>query len=225
MNSMDQKDFITLHLRKKTLLSAGVILLVLISGLFLLKPFIIDWLARWLTVSEPARKCDIIFVLGGKAERRIPYAISLYREGYGKKLVLTMGKQDSWVIEAMERYGVEPIDCTVTKAILRTEKIAESEYVLLKESYSTLDDARKLRSYFDNEKFNSALVVTDPLHSRRSMLCLKWCFKGTGVDFCSHPIPLEGFAAGFTHYDDYVNYVSEETLRLLYYSTGLKNHE
>ena len=133
------------------------------SCLFLLKPFVVDWLAQWLTISDPLVKCDIIFVLGGKAERRIPYAISLYKEDYGKKLVLTMGKQDDWVIEALERYGVEPIDYTLAKAIVKTEHIRTDEMILLKESYSTLDDAKKLRAYYDREKFNSALVVTDPL--------------------------------------------------------------
>ncbi|MHC9542283.1 MAG: YdcF family protein [Vulcanimicrobiota bacterium] len=225
MNTTDEKAFITLRLKKRTLLTIGVTLLILASCLFLLKPFVVDWLAQWLTISDPLVKCDIIFVLGGKAERRIPYAISLYKEDYGKKLVLTMGKQDDWVIEALERYGVEPIDYTLAKAIVKTEHIRTDEMILLKESYSTLDDAKKLRAYYDREKFNSALVVTDPLHSRRALLCLRWCFAGTEVSFLSHPVPLKGFAERFTHHDDYVNYVIEETLRLSYYSIGLKKHE
>ena len=191
MNTTDEKAFITLRLKKRTLLTTGVTLLILVSCLFLLKPFVVDWLAQWLTISDPLVKCDIIFVLGGKAERRIPYAISLYKEDYGKKLVLTMGKQDDWVIEALERYGVEPIDYTLAKAIVKTEHIRTDEMILLKESYSTLDDAKKLRAYYDREKFNSALVVTDPLHSRRALLCLRWCFTGTDVSFCSHPVPTQ----------------------------------
>ncbi|GEM_PF-1980475 len=225
MKNNDERAFFIVRLRKRTLLVIGIALLILMSCLFLLKPFVVDWLAQWLTISENPRKCDIIFVLGGKAERRIPYAISLFKEGYGKKLVLTLGRQDKWVIEAQERYGVESFDFALVKAIVKTERLGPDVIVLLKDSYSTLDDAKKLRAYYDREKFNSALVVTDPIHCRRTLLCIRWCFRGIDVDFCSYPVPLKGFAERFTHHDDYVNYVFEETLRLMYYSMGLKKHE
>ena len=46
---------------------------------------------RWLSVGEPARKCDAIFVLAG-ARARKAYALELYRQDYAPLIVLSVAR-------------------------------------------------------------------------------------------------------------------------------------
>ncbi|MDQ7821457.1 MAG: YdcF family protein [Candidatus Eremiobacteraeota bacterium] len=207
--------------RKKALIAAGVFL-ALVCLLFFTRHLLVGWLAGWLTVQDGAQACDIVFVHGGKAERRVPYGAELFKKGYGKKIVITIGRDDQWVTDFSREYGIDKFDVMVVKAILKNRDIPPSSSVLLMDSLSTRDDARKLREYYDRTPFRDALVVTDSIHSRRSMLCLHRAFKGTGVKFYSHPLVLEEQLGKFSDSDDYVNYVIEEELRLLFYTFGFK---
>ena len=173
-------------------------------------------------MSDSKAKCDVIFVLGGQAARRVPYGVYLFKERYGDKLLITIGREDQWVCDATKKYGVKTYTQVLADAVMRKENVDMTKCVYLEDSLSTLSDAKKLREYFNRNKFKSAMVVTDPIHSRRSMLCIYWCFKDTGVRFLSCPIELKGFSDRFADYDDYINYVIEEFLRYTYYVLWLK---
>jgi hypothetical protein len=46
---------------------------------------------RWLSLAEPARKCDAIFVLAGARVRKA-YALEVYRQGYAPLIVLSVAR-------------------------------------------------------------------------------------------------------------------------------------
>jgi hypothetical protein len=68
----------------------------------------------------------------------------------------------------------------------------------------------------------SALIVTDPLHSRRSMLCVHRLFKGTSARIIPYLLPLEGFKEKFSEVEDYWTFTIEELLRYSYYWMGFR---
>jgi uncharacterized SAM-binding protein YcdF (DUF218 family) len=214
--------FLTLKIRKRYVLILAGFIVAFIVFLAFLRPSIVGHIARWLTVRDNLEKCDAIFVLGGREERRIPFAMSLYKQGYGDRLILTLGKQDRWTEEAEAHYGVKCYPESLVEGLLRSERVDASTIVFLRGSLSTLDDIRKLRAYYDSHRFHSVLIVTDPIHSRRSMLCARWLFKNTGVKLISYPLPLEGFAEKFSDIEDYWNYIVEECLRYAYYRLGFR---
>jgi uncharacterized SAM-binding protein YcdF (DUF218 family) len=207
--------------KKKTAYFVGTILILVFIIIFFI-PFFADFLANWLTVRDNPVKSDIIFVLGGEGYRRVPFAMELYKKRYGKKVIITIGREDQRRIEAEKKYSIKPYDETMVNAILATEKIDPSIVTLLKDSLSTRDDASKLRNYYDKEKFSSVIVVTDPVHSRRGMMCIRWKFKDTDVKFYSYPLHLETYQSYFADRDDYVNFTFMEFLRYMYYFIGLK---
>jgi uncharacterized SAM-binding protein YcdF (DUF218 family) len=212
----------TLRIKKIYVLVAAALILAFALLLMLLRPSIVNVLAGWLTVRGSLEKCDVIFVLGGREERRVPFAAGLFKQGYGSRLILTLGKQDGWVEEADAKYGVKCYPESLMEGLIKTERLPKSSIVFLRGSLSTLDDMKKLRDYYEKNKFSSALIVTDPIHSRRSMLCARWLFKGTGVRLVSWPLPLEGFPDKFSDREDYWNYVIEEYLRYAYYRLGFR---
>lgn len=199
---------------------------IFLAGIFtmIILPYGIDSIASWLTVSDNLTKSDIIFVLGGEGYRRVPFAMELYKKGYGKKVIITIGRQDSKRIETEKKYGIKPYDENMVNTILEREDIDSSYVILLKDSLSTRDDTVKLRDYYEKEKFSSAIVVTDPVHSRRSLMCLKLKFKDTDVKFISYPLPLETYQTYFADRDDYVNFIGSEFLRYIYYFIGFKRN-
>jgi uncharacterized SAM-binding protein YcdF (DUF218 family) len=210
--------------KRKSLLIALCAFLCVITVL-LFKFQIVDFLARWLCVGDVPVPCEVILVMGGKAERRVPFAMELLQKGFGKKMIIVTGRQDSWVQEAEKKLGVKNFDRAYIEALIEATQLSPETYVILTDSLSTLDDAKKFRDYYDRHPFSSAIVVTDPVHSRRSMHCIRRCFRGTGVHFVPYPLPREGFSEKFSHRDDYINYVVEEYLRLFFYCSGFKKND
>jgi hypothetical protein len=49
------------------------------------------YLYRFLDIESPPQKCDCIFVLAGKPERKI-FGIDLWRRGYAPELILSVGR-------------------------------------------------------------------------------------------------------------------------------------
>lgn len=213
---------ITVSIGKKKALIAAIFLMCCISLAAAFKYQIIMAIAAGLCVKSDPVPCDVICVMGGKAERRVPLAVDMFKKGFGKKLLFITAGQNRWILNAEDEYGVKDYDMMLIDAIVEKQKIDESQYAILTGSLSTLDDARKIREYYEANRFRSAMVITDPLHMRRSMLCFKWCFRATGVAFHPYSMERSAFIGSFADPDDYVNYVAEEYLRLFFYAMGFK---
>lgn len=213
---------LTLKIKVRHIVIIAAVLLAAILVFFITAPYLADMAARWLTVRNDLEKCDIIFVHGGSEKRRVPFALNLYEQGYGGRFVIAMAKPDRWEEETLERYGVKTYPEILVEAMLKTEGIDTSSTVVFRDSVSTLDEMKKLREYYDSCNFKSALIITDPIHSRRSMFCARKYFRDTDVKLVSWPLPLEGFKDKFSDMEDYWNYTIDELLRNLYYGMGLR---
>lgn len=222
MEESASHEYFILRIRKNKLKYLFVAFVLVVAVLVILKPFYINMIAQFLTLSEKKIKSEIIFVMGGQAARRVPEGISLFKADLADKLIIAIGREDSWITDAEKLYGIKNYTQILTDTVLKAEGVTDSKCIFLRDSLSTLDDVRKLRNYYDCNRFKSAIVVTDPIHSRRTMLCIHWCFKDTDVIFHSCPIELKGFREKFADNDDYINYVIDEFLRFIYYSSGLK---
>ncbi|MHC9543705.1 MAG: YdcF family protein [Vulcanimicrobiota bacterium] len=218
---MLEKSF-TLKIKVRHIVILAAALLAVILAFFIIAPSAADMTASWLTVRNNLEKCDVIFVHGGSEKRRVPFALNLYKQGYGGRFVTSIAKPDRWEEEAWEKYGVKTYPEILIEAMLKTERIDAASIVILRDSLSTLDDMKRLREYHDSNKFTSVLIITDPVHSRRSMFCAHKFFKDTDVKLISWPLPLEGFKEKFSDREDYWNYTIDELLRNLYYGMGLR---
>ena len=113
-------------------------------------------------------KCDVAIVLGagtsnGKIspifKERINHSIYLYNNKIIKMIILTGG------------YGSKQkqSDSKIAKNYLLTKNIPVDAILIEEKSRYTIENLIESKQIMDSLKFNSALIVTDPIHMKRSM--------------------------------------------------------
>ena len=129
----------------------GKMVFVLIA-LFLLFSFVGLNLGKWLDVTEKPVKSDIIVCLGGGKIDRVKKSIELFEEGYaGKQVFFLIG--ESWYNQPYIKTNHPDMNIVIDEGPKNTK-----EEVLL------------IKRYMKEHGYNSALIVTDPPHSRRVSL-------------------------------------------------------
>lgn len=114
--------------------------------------FVFFNLGRFLDVTEAPAKSDIIVCLGGGTVDRVKKSIALVEKGYAKKQVfLLIG--ESWYNQPYIAKNHPGISLTIEEGPKNTK-----EEVLF------------IKNYMKERGYKSALIVTDPPHSRRVSL-------------------------------------------------------
>ena len=128
------------------------------------------------------KECDVAIVLGAACndtevsevyKQRLNHAIKLYNEGKVKKLIVTGG------IDA----GNTRSDADVAAEYLTENNIPLEDIFKEDKSTITQENLEYSKTIMDNNKFKTALIVSDPLHMKRSMLLS----KDRGIDAFSSP--------------------------------------
>jgi uncharacterized SAM-binding protein YcdF (DUF218 family) len=136
------------------------------TSLVLLRDPLLRAAGGFLTINDPIRSADLIFVLGGDLDARPFLAARLYHAGYAPRIAIP------WVqVVPSEELGIRPNQALDIVALLRRLRVPDSAMVLLRipgGSTSTLDDARILAGYMRKHHFRSALAVTNDFHTRRT---------------------------------------------------------
>lgn len=131
-------------------------------------------------------KCaaDVAIVLGaGTANdevspvfrERINHGIWLYENGYVDKLLLTGGYGD----------GNEHSDAYVAKMYAEAQGIPTQDILLEEQSTITQENIENAKMMMDENSYHTAILVSDPLHMKRSMLMA----KDYGIEAYSSPTP------------------------------------
>jgi uncharacterized SAM-binding protein YcdF (DUF218 family) len=147
------------------------VLLLLVA--FLSRQWWLPLPARFLLVEDPLQRVDALVPLAG-GDERAPYAAQLLEEGYADWFVAT--SMPLHVPAVRETYG----------ELVREEAIQQGvpeERILIAPGTvtTTCEEARAVRRLFDAQGWDSLLVVTDPLHTRRARLCFDEAFRDSGV--------------------------------------------
>lgn len=157
----------------------SVIIVLLIA--FLVYPFILNGLARYLIVNDKLEPADLIVVLSGDANgERVDEAVQLYKEGYAPKMLVTGGPL-AWNLTAGEWMKLQAVNLGVPAKNVLVENQSRSTYENAK---FILKKVRKIGA-------RSIILVTSPTHSRRAKRVFHNMFSGYGVKILSHPVPLE----------------------------------
>lgn len=160
----------------------GTILFILASILLAREPILLS-VGNFLIIRDDLEPADLIHVLGGDVER-IDYAIELYNQGYGKRILVTGGRVEL------------PLLNTTYAALSRA--YAESKNVLADDilpfessATSTYEEALELKSNLKNDaSIHSLTIVSSPYHLRRA----RWIFEkilGSRVALQFAPVPFE----------------------------------
>ena len=137
--------------------------------------------------TERARPADVIVVLGSGLFRdgspgpslwvRSRHAATLYHDGYAAKIICTGG-------QAATRPRSEADAC---REVLGYYAVPASAVVLEANSYSTEENAMRVRDLMQANNWQSALVVTQGYHILRAT----HLFEKYNVDAAFSPVPAE----------------------------------
>ncbi len=194
--------------------------LVLIFILFQYRFPVAKGVGGFLAKREPLEKSDLIFAPASRIETNFLYAVNLFSEGWGKRLVTTAPKLAPVTKEFQEAYGLANCSwISVLEQVWRREKLPLERLVILEDSLSSYTDCQLLHSYWKSHPFRSVIVVTDGPHARRFRITMDKVFGGSGVKILSCPSfpekPLEEF---FAEDEDYVMFVFEEYIKIAAYT-------
>ncbi len=140
---------------------------------------------------QSAANADAAIVLGAAAwgpkpspvfRERLNEAVRLYEAGRIKSVVVTGG---------VGRLG-GPSESSVGKEYLIDKGIPESKIFTESGSRTTWENLVNAKEVCENEKIESVLVVSDPLHMRRAMAMA----KGVGFDAESCPTTTSKYVGG-----------------------------
>ena len=121
---------------------------------------------------DEAQPADCIIVLGAGTDGREPnpvfrerlnHAVTLYSAGYSDVILLTGGLTP----------GNEHSDAYIAGQYLLALGIPEEDILLEERSTITQENIKYAKEIMDSRGFSTAVVVSDPLHMKRSMLMAK----------------------------------------------------
>jgi uncharacterized SAM-binding protein YcdF (DUF218 family) len=119
-------------------------------------------MGKYLIVTTPLEKADLIVALGGDKERRRD-AVNLLRKGLAPRIMFT-------------GFDVEGRD-------YQCEGVSEEETLLPPmASYTTYDDALVVLKATEENNFRSVIIVTSPYHLRRAGFIFHKVFNGKDIN-------------------------------------------
>ncbi|MBQ9990702.1 MAG: YdcF family protein [Lachnospiraceae bacterium] len=137
-------------------------------------------------MKQDRQKADIAIILGAAASdsevspvfrERINHGIWLYENGYVKKLLLTGGTAS----------GNNHSDAHMAMQYALSQDIPEKDILLEEESTITMENLDNAKVIMEEEGYSSAIIVSDPLHMKRSMYLAQQGEKN--LLFSSWPTP------------------------------------
>ena len=114
-------------------------------------------------------KADVAIILGASTyngevspvyQERINHGVMLYHDGYVKKLIVTGGMGE----------GNFESDASAAKRYAILQGIPETDILTEDTSTITQENLENAKLIMDEYKFDTAIIVSDPLHMRRAML-------------------------------------------------------
>ncbi len=163
------------------IVGSGIGLLLLIVALVAGAYILLRAAGAYLIYADELQPADVIVVLSGGTDSRMNEALSLYKEDYAKIIVLTeTGEQTE---------GYEYLNSFDMRIQLINNGIPSGNIMITDLTVNTtVDEAVAIRDLMRNRQFRSAIVVTDPYHTRRSKLVFNQVFDETGIDVIMHPV-------------------------------------
>jgi uncharacterized SAM-binding protein YcdF (DUF218 family) len=122
--------------------------------------------------TDETRAADCILVLGAGTwegevspvfRERLAHAVRLYRAGYAQKIILTGGLDPQNTVT----------DAEAARRWIEAQGIPEEDVLTEEESRYTHENFLYARGIMEREGLRTALVVSDPLHMKRAMLCAR----------------------------------------------------
>jgi uncharacterized SAM-binding protein YcdF (DUF218 family) len=154
-----------------------------LTGLFLLFSALYLGLraaGAYLIVADELVPVKAIVVLSGGTEPRMREALRLYEEGFGSIIILT--ETGGTLRDSEQLYSFD------MRIQLMNNGVPSGNIVITEmQVSSTIDEARAVRETLTNQQFPSAIIVTDPYHTRRTRMVFREAFADSPIEIYIRP--------------------------------------
>lgn len=146
----------------------GIIILLVVTIYYILIATII----YNYSFKNETQNADVAIVLGAGIEDSIPspifkerinHSIYLYENGYVEKIIFTGGKTEKNKLS----------EASVAKKYAESQGIQSQDILIEEQSKITYENLKFAKELMKENKLNSALIISDPLHMKRAMLMAK----------------------------------------------------
>ncbi|MDP2965424.1 MAG: YdcF family protein [Pelolinea sp.] len=197
-------------------ITRGVGLLALLAFLAIGGYIFLRGAGAYLIIADELQPAQAIVMLSGGDDSRMQEALSLYNDNYGKVIILTeTGRQ----LEKFDTLHSNDIRIQLLNNGVPSGNILITD---IKVS-STLDEAYAIKKLLTNQQFSSAIIVTDPYHTRRTALIFHSAFSDSPIKLIFRPVRGSWFNSRtwFLSVDGW-KYTILEYLKLFGYYLGIK---
>ena len=160
-----------------------LIVIILFSGIIAVSisqyRSILTTYAKFFTVNNATPGADVIVVLSGGKNTRIPYALKLFEEGYAPEILLTDEKKRNIRFshlfptnEMIAQVMIEELEMSVPVSTIQSQKGGAT---------STFDEAYDLLKLSENKRYGHLILVTDAFHTRRAYHAFQTVFEDTEI--------------------------------------------
>jgi uncharacterized SAM-binding protein YcdF (DUF218 family) len=156
-------------------------LLIVASALALaFHPLWLGAIGDFLVARDELQPADAIVVLAGNSPYRAAHAVSLYRAGWARRvivsneLVLSHGVEATWLM--LRAAGLVKLDLP-DEALVPLPEVAQSTY----------HEAVQSRDLMLANGWKRAILVTDPFHTRRASLAFRGVWQPAGLEILASP--------------------------------------
>ena len=128
----------------------------------------------YLIISSDLQAANAIIVLSGGDESRMSEALRLYNENYAKMIILTETGQTTEGYSQLHSFDMRIVllsNGVPSGNILVTNRLVSS----------TRDEALSVKNLMINQQMKSAIIVTDPYHTRRAYNIFNEIFANTNI--------------------------------------------
>ncbi len=167
-------------MKKAKKVTIAIVVLIIFLLYFFVNALVIY---RYSKVDEK-RKSDVAIILGAATDRngvspvyreRINHGIWLYENNYVDYILVTGGKAD----------GAEFSDAYYAKQYVLWKNVPEEAIFVEDQSKITQENIKYAKEIMKENKWETSIIVSDPLHMKRSMLIA----KDYGINAVSSPTP------------------------------------
>jgi len=149
--------------------SFTLLIIALILGYFGLRAA-----GAYLIISSDLQAANAIIVLSGGDESRMSEALRLYNENYAKMIILTETGQTTEGYSQLHSFDV--------RIVLLSNGVPSGNILVTNRSVSsTRDEALSVKNLMINQQMKSAIIVTDPFHTRRAYNIFNEFFANTDI--------------------------------------------
>lgn len=151
----------------------------------------------FLNVGSHPFKVDCIFVFAGRPERKV-YGLELYRAGYAKHLIFSVGRFEWRRFLQLEIEGSDELLKLVEATpplrrhfFVQLDQTGAKVFKIPKRKFGTLGEAMALPELIERLSIKSLILVSSGYHLRRAVNAAKNCCANPEVELIPVAVPNE----------------------------------